>query len=244
MRGVMRKKRVIQPGMCCHLVSRVAHRAYFLDDEEKSRFVDLLRRVEFFCCVRVLAYCCMSNHIHVFMHLEEERELSEDEILARVTALYRGSRLEGALGEMARLHRAAIRARLGEIDAAVAGGGIVDRLFGMFGSGKGKKAERERKTQGAPSGLAGDCPVPPRRALELEEGNGETAARLLAFLASGAKSRSEIAAELGISSQPWLSRAYLSPLMERGYIAQTLPRKPRSPLQRYRLSRKGRFDVA
>ena len=52
------------------------------------------------------------------------------------------------------------------------------------------------------------------------------------------------AAELGITSQPWLSRAYLSPLMERGYIAQTLPRKPRSPLQRYRLSRKGRFDVA
>ena len=52
----MRKKRDIQPGKCCHLVSRVAHRAYFLDDEEKSRFVDLLRRVEFFCCVRVLAY--------------------------------------------------------------------------------------------------------------------------------------------------------------------------------------------
>ena len=371
----MRKKRVIQPGMCYHLVSRVAHRACFLDDEEKSRFVDLLRRVEFFCCVRVLAYCCMSNHIHVFIYLEEERELSEDEIFARVNALYLGSRLEGALGEwkslkgaadaaggrlggsgfdgllaayrrrmfhpsefmktlkqdmtmsfnarhdhsgtiwegrfydrrsepdmkdmsaqaayvdcnpaeagtcrdpadyrwcswaaavagdehardmyrfiyggaarewreIARLHRAAIRARLGEIDAAVAGGGIVDRLFGMFGSGKGKKAERERKTQGAPSGLAGDCPVPPRRALELEEGNGETAARLLAFLASGAKSRSEIAAELGISSQPWLSRAYLGPLMERGYIAQTLPRKPRSPLQRYRLLRKGRFDVA
>ena len=56
MRGIMRKKRVIQPGKYCHLVSRVAHRAYFVDDEEKSRFVDLLSRVEFFCCVRVLAY--------------------------------------------------------------------------------------------------------------------------------------------------------------------------------------------
>ena len=56
--------------------------------------------------------------------------------------------------------------------------------------------------------------------------------------------KSHVAAELGITSQPWLSRAYLSPLMERGHIAQTLPRKPRSPLQRYRLSRKGRFDVA
>ena len=373
MRGIMRKKRVIQPGKCCHLVSRVAHRAYFVDDEETSRFVDLLRRVEFFCCVRVLAYCCMSNHIHVFIYLDEARELSEDEILVRVNALYRGARLEEALSdwkslkgvadatrprpgvsgfdvllaayrrrmfhpsefmktlkqnmtmsfnarrdhtgtiwegrfydrrldptvkdmsaqaayvdcnpaeaglcrdpadykwcswaaavagdehardmyrfiyggttdewrEIARLHRAAIRARLGEIDDAKASGGIVDWLFGMFGSGKGKKAEREKKAQGAPSGLAGD--PPPKRALELEEGNGGTAARLLAFLASGAKRRGEIAAELGISSQPWLSRAYLSPLMKRGYIVQTLPKKPKSPLQRYRLSRKGRDEVA
>ena len=98
--------------MCYHLVSRVAHRACFLDDEEKSRFADLLRRVEFFCCVRVLAYCCMSNHIHVFIYLEEERELSEDEIFARVNALYLGSRLEGALGEWKALKGAADAARL------------------------------------------------------------------------------------------------------------------------------------
>ena len=38
--------------------------------------------------------------------------------------------------------------------------------------------------------------------------------------------------------------AYLRPLMTRGYIAQTLPKKPRSPLQRYRLSRKGRGEAA
>ena len=56
MHGIMKKKRVVRPGKCCHLVSRVAYRAYFPDDEEKSRFVDLLRCVESFCCVRVLAY--------------------------------------------------------------------------------------------------------------------------------------------------------------------------------------------
>ena len=38
--------------------------------------------------------------------------------------------------------------------------------------------------------------------------------------------------------------AYLRPLMTRGYIAQTLPKKPKSPLQRDRLSRKGRSEVA
>ena len=49
--------------------------------------------------------------------------------------------------------------------------------------------------------------------------------RLLAILAIGERSRGELASELGISSQPWLSRAYLSPLMAQGYIAQTLPKK-------------------
>ena len=83
-------------------VSRVAHKAFFFDDEEKDRFVDLLMRVEFFCCVKVLAYCCMSNHIHVFIFLE----------------------------------------------------------FGMFGSGRGKKAEREKEMQKDPSELAGKYPMP------------------------------------------------------------------------------------
>ena len=146
----MRKKRVVQAGKCYHLVSRVAHRAFFFDDDEKDRFVDLLMRVEFFSCVRVLAYCCMSNHIHVFIYLDDARELS------------------------------------------------------------------------------------------LKEGNSETATRILAILASGERSRSELASELGISSQPWLFRAYLNPLVAQGYIAQTLPRKPKSPLQRYRLLRKGK----
>ena len=95
----MRKKRVVQAGKCYHLVSRVAHRALFFDDDEKNRFVDLLMRVEFFSGVRVLAYCCMSNHIHVFIYLDDARELSEEEILARVNALYRGGRLAEALGE-------------------------------------------------------------------------------------------------------------------------------------------------
>ena len=47
----MRRKRIVQAGKCYHLVSRVAHKAFFFDEEEKDRFVDLLMRVEFFCCV-------------------------------------------------------------------------------------------------------------------------------------------------------------------------------------------------
>ena len=42
----MRKNRVIEQNRCYHLVCRLAHRAFFLDDEEKDRAVALMRRVE------------------------------------------------------------------------------------------------------------------------------------------------------------------------------------------------------
>ena len=44
----MRKNRVIEQNRSYHLVSRLAHRAFFLDDEEKDRAVALMRRVEEF----------------------------------------------------------------------------------------------------------------------------------------------------------------------------------------------------
>ena len=42
----MRKNRFIGQDRCYHLISRLAHRAFFLDDEEKDRAVALMRRVE------------------------------------------------------------------------------------------------------------------------------------------------------------------------------------------------------
>ena len=55
----MRKSRLIEQNRCYHLVSRLAHRAFFLDDEEKDRAVALMRRVEDFSGVVVLAYAFM-----------------------------------------------------------------------------------------------------------------------------------------------------------------------------------------
>ena len=42
----MRKSRVVEQNRCYHLVSRLAHRAFFLEDEEKDCAVALMRRVE------------------------------------------------------------------------------------------------------------------------------------------------------------------------------------------------------
>ena len=53
--------------------------------------------------------------------------------------------------------------------------------------------------------------------------------RLLAIFATGERSRGELASEIGIPSQPWLSRAYLSP---RNRVYKFLNRKSQ---RRYRL---------
>ena len=42
----MRKNRVIEQNKCYHLVSRLAHRAFFLDDEEQDCAVAQMRRVD------------------------------------------------------------------------------------------------------------------------------------------------------------------------------------------------------
>ena len=42
----MRHTRVILNSRCYHPISRLAHQAFFLDDDERMRAVELLRRVE------------------------------------------------------------------------------------------------------------------------------------------------------------------------------------------------------
>ena len=72
----MRKNRFIGQDRCYHLVSRLAHRAFFLDDEEKDRAVALMRRVEEFSGVVVLAYAFMSNHFHIFVYVPKAEEIN------------------------------------------------------------------------------------------------------------------------------------------------------------------------
>lgn len=99
----MRKCRTVETDRCYHLISRLAHRAFFLDDDEKTRAVELMRRVEEFSGIMVLAYAFMSNHFHIFIYVPEAEEIGEEEILRRINTLYRGSSLARALGEWNRL---------------------------------------------------------------------------------------------------------------------------------------------
>ena len=59
----MRKNRVIEQNRCYHLVSRLEHRAFFLDDEEKDRAVALMRRVE--AGVQAIMSYCINRTISI-----------------------------------------------------------------------------------------------------------------------------------------------------------------------------------
>ena len=92
MRG-MRALRNFKPDRCYHLISRIANRAFYLTDEERTRFVERLWRVAKFSGIEVLAYCFMSNHFHLLVHLPEAPELGDEELFDRIAALYSGDRL-------------------------------------------------------------------------------------------------------------------------------------------------------
>ena len=99
----MRKNRFIGQDRCYHLVSRLAHRAFFLDDEEKDRAVALMRRVEEFSGVVVLAYAFMSNHFHIFVYVPKAEEIDEAEVMRRIRALYRDASLAQVVATWNRL---------------------------------------------------------------------------------------------------------------------------------------------
>ena len=71
----MRKNRVVEQNRFYHLVSRLAHRAFFLDDEEKDRAVALMRRVE--AGVQVSMSYCINRAVSIssdpFAHCKAAR---------------------------------------------------------------------------------------------------------------------------------------------------------------------------
>lgn len=70
-----RKLRVQPNDACFHVVTRIAHREYFFDAEEKSIVVGLIRAAESFSCVKVIAFCVMSNHLHLLVAIDKPANL-------------------------------------------------------------------------------------------------------------------------------------------------------------------------
>ena len=72
----MRKPRENKHNRVYHLISRIVHRAFFLSADERDRFIDVMKRSAAFSGVRLLAWCVMTNHVHILAYVPEPGELS------------------------------------------------------------------------------------------------------------------------------------------------------------------------
>lgn len=70
-----------------HLVSRIAHRVYFLKEEERNDFVEMMRRTADFCGVKLIGWCIMTNHFHILAYLPHRVALDEKEVIRRYAVL-------------------------------------------------------------------------------------------------------------------------------------------------------------
>jgi ATP-dependent DNA helicase RecG len=69
---------------------------------------------------------------------------------------------------------------------------------------------------------------------------GTAQVRVLRALGDQPRSRDELQAVVGLVHRQHFFQAYLKPLLDAGLLEPTIPEKPRSSRQRYRLTRAGR----
>ena len=70
-----------------HLVSRIAHRVYFLKESERMDFLEFVRRTADFTGIRLLGWCVMGNHFHILVFLPVPEPVDKEEILRRYAVL-------------------------------------------------------------------------------------------------------------------------------------------------------------
>jgi REP element-mobilizing transposase RayT len=123
MRGMKRPKRWLAPWkdsrerpVVYHCISRVVERRLAFGPDEKEKLRTFLRMQENFSGCRVLAYCFMSNHIHLLLEVPPMAEggLSDAELLERLRALYSAAFVAEIAKELADARQSAADGLAGE----------------------------------------------------------------------------------------------------------------------------------
>ena len=84
-----------------HLVSRIAHRVYFLEDSERMDFLEVVRRAAEFAGIRLIGWCVMTNHFHLLVYLPSPTPVDEGAVLRRYGILKGSSAAERMVAELA-----------------------------------------------------------------------------------------------------------------------------------------------
>ena len=76
-----------------HCITRVVDRAFVLQRKERDMMLQIIRKYEAFCGVRVLAHCCMTNHVHILVEVPPKKkggavEMSDEVFLGKLKELY------------------------------------------------------------------------------------------------------------------------------------------------------------
>ena len=73
-----------------HCISRVVNREFVFETTEKEQLRKFMRMYEVFSGNRVLAYCFMSNHLHLLLEIipASPEGLTDEELLRRLRAIH------------------------------------------------------------------------------------------------------------------------------------------------------------
>ena len=82
-------------------MSRIAHKVFFMTDEVRNDFIEMIRRAADFCGIKLVSWCIMANHFHVLAHLPEPEDIDEAEILRRFGVLKGRTRLADLANRLA-----------------------------------------------------------------------------------------------------------------------------------------------
>lgn len=74
-----------QGGFYVHAMSRVVNRQFVLGDAEKEYFCDLMRSLAEFSGLEIVTYVVMDNHFHMLLEIPEPQEISDKELLRRLS---------------------------------------------------------------------------------------------------------------------------------------------------------------
>ena len=113
----MRKLRLKIDGVgFSHVGTRCVGRAMMFADDDKTHIVDQILRMAEFCGMEINTYAVMTNHIHILLHVLPKRELSDDELIARVASLYGRAKAEELRVEWAEWRRVGGTAALQRVE--------------------------------------------------------------------------------------------------------------------------------
>jgi putative transposase len=71
-----------------HVMSRVVDRRWVFNDDEKERFLQIMRAAEAFSGVEIMTHSVLDNHFHIVLHVPEREEVSDGLFASRHRCLY------------------------------------------------------------------------------------------------------------------------------------------------------------